>query len=618
MPGRINDDDIQALRERADLAAVIGGHTALARNGARLKGLCPFHAEKTPSFSVDPARGFYHCFGCGEGGDVFRFLQKIEALSFPEAVERLARIVGYELRYEELTPGQRKALGRRTRISEAVGEATAYYQRALAGPDGADARAYLTSRGVGEAEAAAFRLGWAPDAWDGCTRHLLAAGFDTAELADAGLASQGRQGPIDRFRGRVMFPIADATGREVVGFGGRLLPGRELRTGPRDGGAPKYMNSPETELYKKSRTLYGLDLARAEVARRSTVLVVEGYMDVIGLALAGVRHAVATCGTALTAEHFALLERHASRVVLALDADDAGYAAAEKARVLAEEVGVREVAVLPLPPSTDPADLAAQGPAAVERALDGVVTAVEFQIGHLLRAADMTTHEGQVAAYRRTFPLLAGIGDRFLRYHYVRDVVAPAVRLNADLIESELDLALPTAARAAPETPAPSATRAAPGDISVAGAGDRQMGLERLVLQLALQRPDLLPQTWGEVEDSEFRAPLSRQLFRAIRDCAAGDLDAVLGVLPDDTTRARVRGLAMSELTFDSHAGAEELLVMFRSTAVHRELDEVRTELQQMNEAADAERHRALVHRHHELQMRRRALLDGRTAYAPT
>jgi len=617
MPGRINDDDIQALRERADLAAVIGGHTALARNGARLKGLCPFHAEKTPSFTVDPARGFYHCFGCGEGGDVFRFLQKIEALSFPEAVERLARIVGYELRYEELTPGQRKALGRRTRISEAVGEATAYYQRALAGPDGADARAYLTSRGVGEADAATFRLGWAPDAWDGCTRHLLAAGFDLAELTDAGLASPGRQGPTDRFRGRVMFPIADATGREVVGFGGRLLPGRELRTGPRDGAAPKYMNSPETELYKKSRTLYGLDLARAEVARRSTVLVVEGYMDVIGLALAGVHHAVATCGTALTAEHLALLERHASRVVLALDADDAGYAAAEKARVLAEEVGVREVAVLPLPQGTDPADLAAQGPAAVERALDGVMTAVEFQIGHLLRSADMTTHEGQVAAYRRTFPLLSGIGDRFLRYHYVRDVVAPAVRLNADLIESELDLAAPPS-EAAPDTPAPSVVRSAPGDISAPGARDAQMDLERLVLQLALQRPDLLPQTWREVEETEFRAPLSRLLHRALRDRGAGDLDAVLEALPDDQTRARVRGLAMAELTFDSQAKAADLVAMFRSAAVHRELNEVRAELTQVHAGIDVERHRALVGHLNELQLRRRALLDGRTAYAPT
>lgn len=618
MPGRINDDDIQALRERADLAAVISGHTALGRNGARLKGLCPFHAEKTPSFTVDPARGFYHCFGCDEGGDVFRFLQKIEALSFPEAVERLARIVGYELRYEELTPGQRKALGRRTRISEAVMEAAVYYQRALAGADGSDARAYLTSRGVGEAEAAAFRLGWAPDAWDGCTRQLLAAGFDVAELTDAGLASQGRQGPIDRFRGRLMFPIADATGREVVGFGGRLLPGRELHTGPRDGAAPKYMNSPETELYKKSRTLYGLDLARAEVARRSTVLVVEGYMDVIGLALAGVRHAVATCGTALTAEHFALLERHASRVVLALDADDAGYAAAEKARVLAEEVGVREVAVLPLPRGSDPADLAAQGQAVVERALEGVVTAVEFQIGHLLRTADITTHEGQVAAYRRTFPLLSGIGDRFLRYHYVRDVVAPAVRLNADLIESELDLAVPATNTAARAAHSPPVSRAAPGDISKPIFGDRQTGLEHLVLQLALQRPDLLPTTWREVKDTEFRVPAARQLFTAIRTSGGGDLDAVLEVLPDDSTRAQARGLAMAELTVESPSKAAELLAMFRSAAVHSELDEVRSELKQVNVATDPERHRALHRLQHELQLRLRATLGDTPAYAPT
>ncbi len=614
MPGRINDEDIQALRERADLAVVVGGHTALTRNGARLKGLCPFHSEKTPSFTVDPARGYYHCFGCGEGGDVYRFLQKMEALSFPEAVERLARMVGYELRYEELTPGQRRALGRRTRIGEAVAEAATYYARCLAGPEGAPARAYLATRGVGEAEVATFRLGWAPDAWDGLSRHLLAAGFDTAELTDAGLATQGRQGPVDRFRGRIIFPIADASGRDVVAFGGRLLPGVELRTGPRDGAAPKYMNSPETELYKKSKTLYGLDLARAEVARRQSVLVVEGYMDVIGLYLAGVRHSVATCGTALTAEHFALLERHASKVVLALDADDAGFAAAEKARALAEQVGVREVGVLPLPAGSDPADLAAGGAPAVERALAGVVTAVEFQIAHLLRTADISTPEAQVAAYRRTFPLLAGIGDRFLRYRYVRDVVAPAVRLNADLIESELDREAPVGSSDVPPAQVSAPARAAPGDIGTATPRDPQMTLERTLLQIALQRPDLLPDSWNDVEDADFRAPASRQLFALLRTCPAGNLDAILDGLPDDAARGRVRGLAMSELTVSTHAGAADVVARLRSAAVEREVVEVRTELAQVNPRTDAERHRALVHRRAELQLRRRALLEGRIA----
>jgi DNA primase len=617
VPGRINEQDIQALRERADLAAIVGSHTALSRNGARLKGLCPFHPEKTPSFTLDPVRRLYHCFGCGEGGDVYAFLQKVEALSFPEAVERLARIVGYDLRYEELSPGQRKALGRRTRIGEAVAAAAAFYAGRVRAAEAEPARAYLRSRGLGDDEIAMFGLGWAPDSWDELTRHLLGAGFDVAEIIDAGLASQGRQGPVDRFRGRITFPIRDATGREVVAFGGRVVPGVDLQTAPRDG-APRYINSPETELYRKSRTLYGLDLARAEIARRQAVLVVEGYMDVIALHLAGVRYAVATCGTALTAEHFRVLERHAPRVVLALDADEAGYAAAEKARALAAEVGVREVAVLELPDGKDPADLAGEGAGAVEEALGGIVTAVEFQIAQLLRTADISTPEGQVAAYRQTFPLLGSIGDRFLRYRYIRDVVAPAVRLNADLIERELDEEdLATPAGAPPEAPrpasAPPAARA-PGDIVDAGQRDPQMMLERSLLQLALQRPDLLPDSWKDVSETEFRAPASRLLFSCLRSTASGDLEAVLACLPDDDARRRVRGLAMDELTVTTHAWAAELLARFRSSAVQRELDDVRAQLAQVNDRTDPLRQRELMRTELDLQLRRRALLDGRTA----
>ncbi len=611
MPGRIKSEDIQALRERADLAAIVGSHTALTRAGTRLKGLCPFHAEKTASFTVDPVRRLFHCFGCGEGGDVYGFLQKAEALTFPEAVERLARIVGFDLRYEELTPGQRKALGRRTRIGEAVAAAADFYASRIRAGEGEPARAYLRSRGLGDEELTTFGLGWAPDSWDGLTRQLLGDGFDVAEIIDAGLASQGRQGPVDRFRGRVVFPIRDATGREVIAFGGRTVPGVDARTAPRDG-APRYINSPETELYHKSRTLYGLDLARAEIARRQAVLIVEGYMDVIALHLAGVRYAVATCGTALTAEHFRVLERHAPRTVLALDADEAGYAAAEKARALAAEVGVREVAVLELPPGKDPADLAAEGSDAVEQALGGIVTAVEFQIAQLLRTADVSTPEGQVAAYRRTFPLLGGISDRFLRYRYVRDVVAPAVRLNADLIERELDEQGPVAgsATAAPSVPRPRG----PGDIGDAAQRDPQMVLERSLLQLALQRPDLLPDSWKDVTESEFRAPASQLLFACLRSSPAGDLEGILAKLPDDDARSRVRALAMDELTVTTHAWAAELLARFRSSALQRQLDDVRAELAQTNERTDPDRQRELMRAELDLQLRRRALLGGRTA----
>lgn len=608
MPGRISDADVQTLRERADIAAVISDYTALKRGGGRLKGLCPFHDERTPSFTVDPARGLFHCFGCDAGGDIYAFLMRIEALSFPEAVERLARVTGYELRYEELSPGQRRALGRRTRLTDCLAEAATYYHEGLFSEHGAAARSYLGSRGLAAEQARTFRLGWAPDRWDALVRHLTARGFSQQDLLDAGLASRGTRGLLDRFRGRVVFPILDAGGRDVLGFGGRVVPGLELATGPREGDPPKYINSSETEVYKKSKVLYGLNWARAEVQRRDTVLIVEGYMDVIGLHLAGVSHAVATCGTALTTEHFRLVEKFARRVVLALDADDAGFAAADRARALAESTEVREVGVLPLPLGTDPADLAAQGVEAVEAALAEVQTAVEFQIAHLLRDADTSTPEGQVAAYRTTFPLLARIEDRVLRYRYVRDVVAPVVRLSADRIEAELDAERGRAARA-PTLPVRAGAPAAPGL-----PRDPQLLLERQVLQAALQLPDLLPSTWHEL-DGAFTAEPSQVLYAALTATGVGDLDAVLAALPDDATRTRVRALALSELTFPAEEGkVAELVDDLRVRALDREVQTVRERLSAGGEQLEATERRALTETLTDLRRRRDRMLAHRAS----
>lgn len=610
MAGRINDADVQALREHADIASVIGDYTSLKRAGGRLKGLCPFHSERTPSFTVDQARGLFHCFGCDAGGDVYAFLMKVEALSFPEAVERLARITGYELRYEELSPGQRRALGRRTRLTECVGEAAAFYHRRLFEDDGEAAREYLKRRGLTREQALRFQLGWAPDRWDALVRHLSAQGFSHDEIADAGLATRGARGLIDRFRGRVLFPILDAGGRDTLGFGGRVLPDVTLATGPREGEPPKYINSPETEIYKKSKVLYGLNWARGDIQRRDTVLVVEGYMDVIGLHVAGVSHAVATCGTALTAEHFRLVERFARRVVLALDADDAGFAAADRARALAEESDVREVGVLPLPAGTDPADLAERGAAAVEEALEGTQTAVEFQIAHLLRDADTRTPEGQIAAYRRTFPLLARIEDRALRYRYVRDVVAPVVRLSADRIEAELDD--DRSRRAAAPAP-PARARAAGGEPGL--PSDPQLRLERQVLQAALQLPELLPPAWGEVDDEDFTAEPSRLLLAALRTAEGGGLEAVLAALPDDETRNRVRGLALAELTFPAEPGkVAELVDDLRVRAITRRVAAIRDRLVAGAEQLPAEDRRALQSELVALRRQRDAIQEGRGA----
>jgi DNA primase len=610
VPGRINKQDIEALREQADLVAIVSDYTALKRAGGRLKGLCPFHQEKTPSFTVDPARNLYHCFGCNAGGDVYAFLQQAEALSFPEAVERVARRMGHELRYEELSPGQRRTLGRRTRLVEALDAAASFYVEQLATPAGESARAYLVGRGLGDEQLEHFRIGWAPDQWAALARHLMEAGFEAAELIDAGLTSEGKRGPMDRFRGRVMFPIFDSGGRDVVAFGGRVLPGVELRTGGPD--APKYINSAETEVYKKSRVLYGLNWARGEIQRSAeTALVVEGYMDVIALHVAGVRNAVATCGTALTAEHFGQLEKFARRVVLALDADEAGFAAAEKARTLAEQVGIREVGVLPLPQGQDPADLAAAGREAVEAALEHTQTAVEFQIGHLLRTADPTTPEGQVAAYRATFPLLARLDDRFLRFTYIRDVVAPAVRLSADVIERELDAHLAARPQPQPPAPAPAEPPPDPGDVARTPR-DPQLRLERDVLQAALQLPDLLPDAWDDVAVEDFRAPLSQQLFSALAACPRGDLAAVLDALPTEELRARVRALALAETTLPADPGhVAELVARLRAASVQRQIDDLEEHMATRNEQMAPDERRELVLRHSELVRRRHTLLEG-------
>jgi DNA primase len=628
VPGRINEHDIRALRERADLAVIAGDYTRLSKAGGRLKGLCPFHEEKTPSFHVDPSRGFFHCFGCQAGGDVFDFLQRVEALDFPEAVERAARIEGFELRYEELSPGQRKALGRRTRLVEALAEAAAFYREQLAGETGRAARDYLASRGLSADDAAHFGLGWAPDAWDSLSRHLRGR-FEPGELIEAGLATDGRRGPLDRFRGRVIFPVYDRSGKDVVAFGGRVLPGVTLQTGPKEGTPPKYINSSESPVYRKSETLYGLNWARAEVQRRGAALVVEGYTDVIAMHLAGASHAVATCGTALTADHFRQLEKFAPKVILALDADEAGYAAADRARELAGEVGVREVAVLALPAGQDPADLAAAGQGAVEEALAGVRTAVGFQIEWLLRSADTSTPEGQVDAYRRTFPLLARLDDRFLRFGYIRDVVAPAVRISADRIEAELDRHVEADeggsqpvdpgqdhggasrfAGAAQPTPG-----RGPGDLTAPGLRDPQMWLERQVLQAALQRPDLLPDSWEAVDAADFRAPMSRQLFTALASAAPGDLDGVLDALPDDEVRGRVRALAMADATVEpdsAHYG--ELVGRLLARSVERERAALDERLRTQREQLPAAERRELLTQRFELDRRRRELLEGRRA----
>ena len=381
MAGRIRDADVVLVRERARIDEVIGERLQLRpAGGGRLKGLCPFHDEKSPSFNVNPSLGFYHCFGCTASGDVITFLRESEHVSFVEAVEMLAGRYGIQLTYEQGSAAPGRQSSQRTRLVEANRAATAFFTEQLAGPGAGAARAFLAERGFDRTAAATYGLGFAPEGWDLLVRHLRGKGFSAEELLAAGLASQGRQGPIDRFRNRLVWPIRDLTG-EVVGFGAR-----KLSSDPGDD-SPKYLNTPETPLYKKSSVLYGLEAAKKEIARRRQAVVVEGYTDVMACHLAGVPTAVATCGTAFGSDHIAVLRRLLmdsgelrGEVVFLFDGDEAGQKAALKA-FDSEQEFVAQTFIAVSPGGSDPCELRlAHGDSAVRDLVASRVPLVEFAL----------------------------------------------------------------------------------------------------------------------------------------------------------------------------------------------------------------------------------------------
>lgn len=416
---RIRKSDIEEVRARTNIEDIVGEHVTLKSAGVgSKKGLCPFHDERTPSFHVRPQLGFYHCFGCGESGDVYTFLQKIEHVSFVEAVERLAGKLGFQLSYED--GGEAPDHSKRVRLLQANEAAERFFQRRLAEPDAQPGRDFLGARGFDPAAAERFGVGYAPQSWDALTKHLRGQGFTTQELQDAGLVSTSERGSsYDRFRGRLVWPIRDTTG-QTVGFGARRLLD--------DDKGPKYLNTPETEVYHKARVLYGLDLAKREIARRHEVVVVEGYTDVMAAHLAGVTTAVATCGTAFGVDHIRILRRimddesHRGRVIFNFDPDEAGRKAAMRA--FAEENRfVAQTFVAVAPEGLDPCDLRLQhGDLAVQQLVAHPVPMYEFVIKEQLRRHELRTAEGRVAALRETAPIVADIRDRALRPEYVRQL----------------------------------------------------------------------------------------------------------------------------------------------------------------------------------------------------
>jgi len=415
--GRIRDEDIALVRERSPVEEVVGEYLQLKNaGGGSLKGLCPFHEEKTPSFNVTPARGLFYCFSCSEGGDVIRFVQMIDHLSFAEAVERLAARAGIDLRYEQggHVPGQEQT--QRRRLIEAHRAAAEFYSERLAGADAVAGRAFLSSRGFEQADAQRFGIGFAPADWDALARHLHGRGFTDAELLAGGLASHGRRGLIDKFRGRLIWPIRDLSG-DVIAFGARKL--RD------DDDGPKYLNTPETALFKKSSVLYGADLAKRDIAQRRQAVIVEGYTDVMACHLAGVTTAVATSGTSFGDGHITILRRllmddsqFRGEVIFTFDGDPAGQRAALRAFSM-EEKFVTQTFVAVQPDGLDPCDLRLErGNEAVRDLIAQRVPLFEFAIRSALHDHDLNTAEGRLAALDAVAPIVGKIKDRGLRQLY--------------------------------------------------------------------------------------------------------------------------------------------------------------------------------------------------------
>src|SRR3712207_3266858 len=416
--GRIRDADIAQVRERNRIDEVIGEYVALRRAGAgSLKGLCPFHDEKTPSLNVRPTHGTFHCFGCGEGGSVIDFVMKIEAVGFVEAVERLADQIGFRLTYTGGGTSVQRDRGTRSRLLEANKKAAEFYAAALRTPEAAKAVEFLKARGFDGAAAQHFGCGYAPAGWDALAKHLLLAGFSFEELIKAGLSKEGRRGPIDRFHRRLLWPIRDLGG-DVVGFGAR-------RVFDDDPIEAKYLNTPETPVYRKTHVLFGLDLAKREIAKRRQVVVVEGYTDVMAMHLAGVPTALASCGTAFGVEHVSVLRRlmgddsfDRGEVIYVFDGDAAGQAAALKA-FDGDQAFAAQTFVAIAPDGKDPCELRqSHGDTAVRDLVARREPLFEFAIRSMLREHDLDTPEGQTAALRRTVPIVARIKREDLRDGY--------------------------------------------------------------------------------------------------------------------------------------------------------------------------------------------------------
>jgi DNA primase len=638
MPGRIRQEDIAAVRERSAIADVVGEYLQLRpAGGGSFKGLCPFHDERSPSFNVTPGKELYHCFSCQEGGDVISFVQKIERLSFTESVERLAARAGIDLRYEQggYVPGQETS--QRRRLIDASRAAQEFYAERIRGDGGAPARAFLAERGFELTDADRFGVGYSPNAWEELTRHLRARGFTEDELLKAGLARKtSRGGLIDMFRGRLMWPIRDLSG-ETIAFGAR-----KLNT---DDDGPKYLNTPETQLFKKGSVLYGADLAKREIGQRRQAVIVEGYTDVMACHLSGVTTAVATSGTSFGEDHVKILRRlimdtdgSSGEVIFTFDGDAAGQKAALRAFTL-EEKFVTQTFVAVQPDGLDPCDLRIKhGDAAVRDLIARRVPLFEFAIRSVLSKHDLDSREGQFAAIDEAAPIIVAIKDRSKWKQYAVDLDRWIGFMDERYILDRVRQAAKAQVRPArgATVRSPNASNANDGDRqSRADLGQQQTGrpydrsdpvlrVEREALKLAVQWPGLTGPEFDALGEVAFTVPVHVAVFGLIAGCggvgtagrARDWVAALIEAAPDDRARAFVTELAVESLAVSGEPDekyAAVVLARVGELAAGRQIAAIKAKLQRMNPEEDQAAYGKMFGELVALEQRRKWLLDRAT-----
>lgn len=601
MSGRIRDTDVAYVRDHSAIDDVVGEYVQLkSAGGGQKKGLCPFHDEKSPSFHVTPSKGFYHCFGCQAGGDVIAFVMKMDHLSFTETVEKLAEKLGYQLTYDT-SSGTSAQTGRRSRIVAANLAAANFYREQLNIPEAELGRKFLSERGFDKSAIEFFGVGYAPNEWDALTKVLRGEGFSIEELNSAGLIKEGQRGPIDRFRNRLVWPIRDISG-DVVGFGAR-----KLASDAEDNG-PKYLNTPETPVYKKSQLLYGLDIAKKEIAKSRQVVIVEGYTDVMAAHLSGITTAVATCGTAFGDDHIRILRRllmddetFRGEVIFTFDGDAAGQKAAMRA-FDDDQKFVTQTYVAVEPNGLDPCELRQKGgDVAVRDLIARRVPLFEFAIRTELKKFDLNLPEGRVSALNATAPLIGKIRDASLRPEYVRslagwlgmdvEVVNAAVKKSAMKKNTTQEVQPNQSWRPDPNEP--------------------KLALEREVLKVRLQFPALNYQ-WREIESNAFSHPAYDRLRTFIdtqKDLSAIEISAV----DSDELKSFIMELSVEPVRTSGEISdryISSITARLNEVALSRSIAEIKSKLQRLNPVENEKEYGEVFAELVDMESRRRALRE--------